>query len=227
MQYVSLIIGSIGLLVSLASLFWSWWLNQTSIIAKFKWTKSENDDSWHLRISLSNVASRTATITSLILKSGDEIVEDNGYDYDQVEQKNKDAAHQRSLDKHQEKLRQIENMPHEDNESSYSAIFGNTIDALKRDENFRYQQEQMHGMNQSLLHSNKHLTVVDQIGNFTDFEPIFGNHTNRYAYWISPDKIPNQLTITSSSFINRLSKSKSFDIPAIPNKVDQSNDVKN
>lgn len=63
--------------------------------------------------------------------------------------------------------------------------------------------------------------------NFLGSEPLFGNNSLHYTYWIDPTPVPEFLSITSSNFINGLHKTVSFKIPAVPNEVKQSSDIKN
>lgn len=196
MKYLSLIIGSAGLIVALASFAWSWWLNRRTIKPTFKWVRSVNDKSVKLTISIINLSPRTTVITDFILKSGTKVISDNGYDYVAAESKE------------QEKLR-----AEEDKKRDEQYLF-----------NLGRLTSQAMPVVQPLIQLYPYSPRTDS-QNFYEPTALFGNNSIHFTYWLDAENLPDQLVIKSSSFVNHLRKQISFEIPTISNQVDKRSNV--
>lgn len=61
--------------------------------------------------------------------------------------------------------------------------------------------------------------------NFSEPKALFGNSSLHYTYWLDSKDLPDKLVITSSNFIHHFHKTASFEIPAISNQVNESDNV--
>ena len=205
----------ISIIIASISAGFTFWLNRIVISPTFKWYKSKNDDSYKLEITLTNLSARATVITSLVLKSGKQIVQDNGYDYDAMEEK---------LAEEKEKRLAAEKESENVSQRSQAITVADFLNGTTHDlTNARLDIPTI-----KPLVINKYRDSAETSSyNLVSPTPVFGNSNYVFSYWLSRADLPNKMTITSSKFISGLRKSKSFDIPRIPNEINDNNNIEN